>query len=521
MEFDSNLSQPRSVPEGTPNNSPIFVINHMESSLAKLDEQQQDVAYKYYDGVQRIRGLAGSGKTVTFAQRTAQIHKDHPDWKIGFIFFTRSLYQQIIQERIAQYYSELSDGEVPNWENLKVLHSWGAIDRNGFYRTLCQHYNFQPKSVNDVKKILGNQISPGEAFEYICDELEQLISKNYDKYDELYDVILIDEGQDLPPSFYRIARNSLCEPKRLYWAYDEAQGIGSLIVPEPSTIFGRHPDGSLVVDIRGRGRAENYNICYRTPKQILMIAHAINMGLLRQDGVLQGVSDQDQWKNLGYEVIEGDFTQASVKDRKLVKIQRQEDKNPHPIDQSDFPYKEALGETIKLETFQTIEEEQIWIARQVDNDIKQGFLPQDILITPLCGEKEKEYLSKLKEELKKYNIKSIIVGQDSSKDDFMKEGCVTISNIYRAKGNEAYKVYACRFDCATKPLEWKKEDEIHKRNEGLVALTRTRIWCVVTGLESQIFDELKQAKAQFPYLIFPAFNKTSLKRVTDQLLEIN
>lgn len=140
MEFNSSLYQPRHIPEGTPNNSPIFVINNMESTLAKLDEQQQDIAYKYYDGAQRIRGLAGSGKTVTFAQRAAQIHKDHPDWKIAFIFFTRSLYQQIIEERIAQYYRELSDGEEPNWDNLTVLHSWGAKDRNGFYRSLCNYY---------------------------------------------------------------------------------------------------------------------------------------------------------------------------------------------------------------------------------------------------------------------------------------------------------------------------------------------------------------------------------------------
>lgn len=203
------------------------------------------------------------------------------------------------------------------------------------------------------------------------------------------------------------------------------------------------------------------------------------------------------------------------------KIKRQHDKNPHLIDQPDFPYVEALGEILKLETFNTIEEEKEWIAHQVDNDLKQGLLPQDILITPLCGNGEKDYLSKLKEELQKFNIKSFIVGQDSSRYVFLKKDHVTISNIYRAKGNEAWKVYACRFDCAMKPLDWKKEDEIHKRNEGLVALTRTRIWCVVTGLESPIFDELQKAKDQFPELIFPAFNKKSLKRVTDQLPQMN
>ena len=59
------------------------------------------------------------------------------------------------------------------------------------------------------------------------------------------------------------------------------------------------------------------------------------------------------------------------------------------------------------------------------------------------------------------------------------------------------------------------KSEVHKRNEALVAITRAKVWCVVTGVESPIFTELRQYQEQFPYLIFPAFNKTSLKRVTD------
>lgn len=215
----------RTIPEGTPLNSPIYVAHHLESRLFSLDEQQQEVAFQYPDGPQRIRGLAGTGKTVTFAQRAARIHKEHPDWKIAFVFFTRSLYDQIIYERISTYYKELSGGQQPNWDNLNVLHAWGAKDRDGFYRNLAQKCGIKPLSVRDVENILGHKVSPSVAFKYICDQLEKQIID----YPKLYDVILIDEGQDLPLSFYRLARNILNEPKRLYWAYDEAQGIGSFI----------------------------------------------------------------------------------------------------------------------------------------------------------------------------------------------------------------------------------------------------------------------------------------------------
>ncbi|BAQ66505.1 DEAD/DEAH box helicase [Geminocystis sp. NIES-3709] len=527
MNDRSNLYQIRELPSDTAHNTPVRVICYLQSQLTELDAQQKEIAHKYYDGAQRIRGLAGAGKTITFAQRSAQIHYDHPEWKIAFIFFTRSLYQQVIQERISQYYHQLSPEKKPNWENLKVFHAWGAKDKEGFYRHLCLFYQsrcqvtcqkchfplrqcqFSSQSVDNVKEKLGKNISPGKGFQYVCDDLEKKITE----FVELYDVILIDEGQDLPPSFYRLARNSLHEPKRLYWAYDEAQSIGSLIVPQPSTIFGKNPDGSLVVDLRGR--AENWNKSYRTPSLLLTIAHAVNMGLLRKKGVLQGVSNQKQWENLGYEVVEGDFSQNSVKEGKLVKITRKPENNPHPVDNVNFPHREALGEILTIKILNNEVEEKIWIAQQIKQDLQQGLQPHDILITALGGKKNKQYLEGLKQELFKHNIPSFIVGEKASIDQFYKQGFVTISNIYRAKGNEAWKVYACRFHYATQPLEYKQETELHKRNEALVALTRSRVWCVVTGLKSPIFEELEQAKKQFPYLNFPAFNSKLLQRVTD------
>jgi superfamily I DNA and RNA helicase len=503
------MSNPRHIPEGTSVNSPIYVIHHMESRLISLDEKQKEVAEKYPDGAQRIRGLAGTGKTITFAKRAAKIHQEHPDWKIAFVFFTRSLYQQIIYERISSYYKELSGGEEPNWKNLNVLHAWGAKDRDGFYRHLAHKCCLKALSVNDVERILRKKVSPAQAFEYICEQLEKQITD----YPQLYDVILIDEGQDLPPSFYRLTRNTLTDKKRLYWAYDEAQGIGSLIVPKPSNIFDVDNDKSVVINIRGRGRSENFNKCYRNPKQLLMIAHAVNMGLLRPKGALQGVSNQREWKDLGYTVLEGDF----LSNKKKIKIERPI--NMHPVDQVDFPYKDAIGDILKIESFDNEEDEQGWISQQVANDLQQGLQPLDIVITAICGDSEKLYFQKLKQTLSNYGIPAYIAGVDDNRDIFQKDGCITISNIYRAKGNEAYKVYACRFHYATQPLSWKEENELHKRNEALVAITRAKIWCVITGLESSIFEELRQYKAQFPYLIFPSFNAKSLKRVTDNLEE--
>ncbi|MDR2450942.1 MAG: NERD domain-containing protein, partial [Candidatus Accumulibacter sp.] len=64
---------------------PFGIINHgrtihaVESRLRVLDEQQDRIAQEVPEGPQRLRGLAGSGKTILLARRVAQMHASHPD----------------------------------------------------------------------------------------------------------------------------------------------------------------------------------------------------------------------------------------------------------------------------------------------------------------------------------------------------------------------------------------------------------------------------------------------------------
>lgn len=517
---------PRSIPTDTPKSNPLRVIQAIESKLKILDEQQQKVAFEVPNGPQRIRGLAGTGKTVLFAKRIAKIHALNPDWKLAFVFFTQALYDEIT-EQIALEYRNMT-GDEPNWLNLKVLHAWGAKNREGFYRTLALKCGVNPMSLQYVKKEIGS-VSPAESFKYICDRLEQDVKD----IPVIYNAVLIDEGQDLPPSFYRLVRNTLSDPRRLYWAYDEAQGIGSLIAPQPITIFGKNVDGTPVVDLGGNKlpngettspfyegairKAHNMNRCYRTPRQLLMTAHAINMGLFRQEKALQGVTDKEEWGKLGYQVLDGDFSDRSVQAGRKVTITRPDDKSPHPIDQQDFEVKEAVGSSLIIQPFDSQQGEIEWIAQQVASDLKVGFDPCDIIITGPTGDYENDYFQSLQSALSRQGVKSCIAGVNTQRDIFRMDGHVTISTIFRAKGNEAWKVYACRFDYATKPLGWRQDEtEMHKRNEAFVALTRARVWCVVTGLESPIFDELRSCLEQYPNFSFPAFNKRTIKRNNDE-----
>ncbi len=58
--------------------------------------------------------------------------------------------------------------------------------------------------------------------------------------------------------------------------------------------------------------------------------------------------------------------------------------------------------------------------------------------------------------------------------------------------------------------------ELRQRNRAFVALTRSRLWCVAIARRGRTLDELTEARATAPRLIFPAFNQASLKRVTNR-----
>lgn len=109
-------------------------LRELENSIATLDSLQSRAVIETVDGVQRIRGLAGSGKTIILALKAAYLHAQHPDWNIAVTFNTRSLKSQFI--RLIDTFVSEQTGEGPIWENLQVINAWGApggANRTGLY----------------------------------------------------------------------------------------------------------------------------------------------------------------------------------------------------------------------------------------------------------------------------------------------------------------------------------------------------------------------------------------------------
>jgi superfamily I DNA and RNA helicase len=121
------------------------ILKLIEREIANLDVWQKKGAIEYPDGPQRIRGLAGSGKTVVLALKAAYLHARHPGWSIAVTFHTRSLYQQF-QDLIRRFSFETMNDE-PDWTKLRILHSWGGRSEPGLYTEIARAYGADTKDI--------------------------------------------------------------------------------------------------------------------------------------------------------------------------------------------------------------------------------------------------------------------------------------------------------------------------------------------------------------------------------------
>lgn len=111
------------------------VMQQIEREIANLDQWQKKAAIESPEGPQRIRGLAGSGKTVVLALKAAYLHARNPQWNIVVTFNTRALYQQL-KDLIRRFCFEQLNDE-PDWTKLRLLHAWGSSRQAGIYSEIA------------------------------------------------------------------------------------------------------------------------------------------------------------------------------------------------------------------------------------------------------------------------------------------------------------------------------------------------------------------------------------------------
>src|SRR5260370_13451206 len=451
IQSDTTLHKPASpIPKGIATMG--AAIRELDKQVASLDDEQELVALQIAPGPQRIRGLAGTGKTVLLAMRAANIHLQEPSKKILFTFNTQSLYNQV-RELISKSYRAHS-GNDPNWEYLHIRHAWGGRSRPGVYSDLCARQGVFPLDLQ-----LARNINREDPFQACCKQaLKSPIAPEYD-------FILIDEAQDFPNEFFRVLLKLSVPPQhKIYWAYDELQSLSSLVIPKPEDLFGIDKNGRPLISLTGEdypGPIEKDFVLhrsYRCPRTVLMLAHAIGLGIHNPyGGCVQMLDDKGSWEAIGYKVESGQLQ----KDENVV-ISRPEENSPNRI--HDIYNKQEL---VTADDFQDRAAELDWVAESIRQNIKEeGVPPKQIVVISLDTSKAKSFFLNLQRRLVEHGIASTIPGLIDDTSEFAETGRVTLSTVYRAKGNEANIVYILSFDS-----RYDYSEGIENRNRAFTSIT--------------------------------------------------
>lgn len=439
------------------------VIKRIEKQIANLDQWQKKAAFEIPEGPQRIRGLAGSGKTVVLALKAAYLHAQYPDWNIAVTYYTRSLSQQF-REMISNFTREFT-GDEPEWDKLHILHAWGTYAEEGVYSIAAKRAGLTPCTYANAKSKYG----ANRAFEGICKEAVTILGEN--SYDE-YDAILIDEAQDMPSDFFKLCYQLLKTPKRIVFAYDELQNLGNNSMPSLEEMFGLNLDGEPKVVLENNENSARQDIvlpiCYRNTPWALTIAHALGFGIYRKEGLVQLFSDTTLWTDIGYKVVSG-----MLEDGKNVKLVRSEDAAPNYF--NELLKKE---DAVSINKFNNTIEQYKWISNEIKKNIENDELdPDDILVVFPDTYYSKSDYAEFRKYLINNGLQSNLVGVGTNRDTFKVEGNITCSHIYRAKGNEAPMVYVVNADYCAQNVELRKV-----RNILFTAITRSRAWVRICGV---------------------------------------
>ena len=439
------------------------ILKVIEKEIANLDQWQKKAAIESPEGPQRIRGLAGSGKTVVLALKAAYLHTQFPDWTIAVTFQTQSLYGQI-RDLIRRFTFENIQDE-PNWEKIKVLHAWGGGSKPGVYSTIAKENELPTQSFNHGKSRYGSK----GAFEGVCGELLKAFTK---KPNEIFDAVLVDEAQDFSSNFFRLLYWSLKSPKRLVWAYDDLQSLRETGIPSLDKLFGKDEDGNPRVRLTNEPGKPQQDVilpkCYRNTNWALTIAHALGFGIYRDDGMIQCFDQPSYWDDVGYGVVEG-----SLEEGETVTLARREDTTPEFFSQLLTP-----EEAVQIRGFENDEAEADWIANEILRNVQEDELePSDILVIFANPLRVDRASGPLRAKLLKLGIDCHITGVTRSVDEFFIKDSVALSGIYRAKGNECPVTYVAGSQYCFG--QW--GSTIRSRNILFTAITRSRAWVRVTG----------------------------------------
>lgn len=457
-------------------------IKERNTYIGKYDSTQFNMVHSPIINNQRIRGLAGSGKTILMLKKMAFLHFHHPELNLAFVFYTTSLKSSIIN-LFLNFYKDYDRFNKPDMSKVNIFHAWGGKTRKGFYSELCERNDLYPKTFSEAK----NESKEWDSFEYVCKELNGYLEKD-SNYKGDFDYIFVDEAQDFGIEFYKLCLKSLSKEINeniktgfLIYAYDELQSLKSEVqIPSKVQIFGSE---DLCEDI-------NLKHSYRAPVEILTTAHAIGLGVYRttdneHEHSLVNFVDENNFIDMGYTNLSNKFEPGYE-----VCLTRNENKThisiPETISESSeaTEYAKASELIINLIRNEDVNPNDIMII-----DLDERYLTQDY------EHFSRIFFDKLKEDQNDTNI-SIKLMASRTPDRIASTNAIVYTSIYRAKGNEANLVIL--LNCNAVPLSSRNSNI---RNKIFTAMTRAKVNVWLFGKDMEQFQKEIDAVKENDYML--------------------
>lgn len=483
-----NLASPTSTSDA-PQTISQFINTSLKRTF-KQDSAQRQVSMQIPNGPQRIRGLAGTGKTVVLSLKAALSAIRLPHYKILYLFNTQSLYHSI-EKQIGDYYAKEAKKALPTGA-IDIFHAWGGrTSGEGLYSMLCKKYGLSPLTLREIPRHV-------DQLEAIYKHLEDSLG---DRLEPIYDLVLIDEAQDFPNKVFEIVHQITKDPKRIVVAYDDFQSLKKLKIREFHELFGDNKDGTPRFNqeaLQGQyegGVNKDFILpnCYRNPRNVLMVAHGVALGIKRQGGVVDSVDRTKDWEALGYQV-NSPRGASEIKAGDEVEVERLDINSTNLLEKLISENEGDLDKLINVNKFENEDEEVTYIVNKIKRlKDEQGVKPHEIFVIATDTKNSETFLKKIRSGLNQHSIRAIMPGFIESNRHFFEEDCVVLTTPFRAKGNESNIVFVANCQGITNDYSFKK------RNSFFVAMTRSRGWCYVTGsgtgmesLENEITDIMRE-----------------------------
>lgn len=486
-------------------------INNLESmgaaivkrneTEANLDNDQFNFVYNdlYANANIRVRGLAGCGKTILLAEKMAYLHYKNKDKLIGYVFYTKSL-KQSVDSFFTRFYTQVANNnDIPQKNNIKIMHGWGSRQYPGLYSTVCDWLDFSNASYED-----------NPFFDNLCENLiKAIIDSGRENEIKRFDYILIDEAQDFTINFFKLARMCLKPDGKMIYAYDELQALNEINKKMPSK-----------KDIFGTDTCKDINLskCYRTPKEILVTAHALGLGIYHfnksgERELINAIQEKDVWKVIGYK-----YDSETIKDGEDISFYR-EDLIFNPLGDNAIVCKDFNNQLLQ---FEYVIKEILYLILQ------EEVVPDDILVIDLDSRNINENYSMFREkyfeifEENNYDLENppfnvSIINKESGYNFRIKDR-VSYTTIFRAKGNEANIVFVLNSNNSDSILSY-------NRNRLFTAMTRAKFKVYICGIGQDFIDtisrEIQSVKENNYCLNFKYPTKEELKRCYRKVYEDN